>query len=270
MTAELPSLDSHYTVADDTVSSYAADGHAVVRGLASREEIGVYGPIISDAALSKSTENRPLEQRETYGKAFLQVINLWEHDARVARFVMAERFAKVAADLMGVEGVRLYHDQALFKEAGGGYTPFHQDQPYWPLEDAKTITMWMPLVDVTPEMGTMSFVSGSHCLRDLGTFGISDESEQVFNAWVSERDLSVADHGAMSAGDATFHSGWMLHRANPNTTDRLRAVMTVIYVADKTRVAKASDKNAGDMRFLGGREAGDLVDSVMNPLLFIR
>ena len=34
------------------------------------------------------------------------------------RFTLARRFAKIAADLMGVEGVRIYHDQALFKEPG--------------------------------------------------------------------------------------------------------------------------------------------------------
>lgn len=38
----------------------------------------------------------------------------------IQRFVMARRFAKVAAELMGVDGVRIYHDQALFKEPSGG------------------------------------------------------------------------------------------------------------------------------------------------------
>ena len=38
------------------------------------------------------------------------------------------------------KSVRLYHDQALFKEAGGGITPWHQDQHYWPLDTDRTIT----------------------------------------------------------------------------------------------------------------------------------
>ena len=47
----------------------------------------------------------------------------------------------------------LYHDQALFKEPGGGPTPWHQDQYYWPFDTDKTITMWMPLVEVGPVAG---------------------------------------------------------------------------------------------------------------------
>jgi hypothetical protein len=37
---------------------------------------------------------------------------------------------------MEVEGVRLYHDQALFKEAEGGITPWHADH---------TIGLYQPL-----------------------------------------------------------------------------------------------------------------------------
>ena len=36
----------------------------------------------------------------------------------------------------------------------------------------------------------------------------------------------------MAAGDATFHSGVTLHRAPGNPTNRVRDVMTVIYIAD--------------------------------------
>src|SRR5947209_7477366 len=84
-------------------------------------------------------------QRDTYGKAFLQIMNLWERDEAVRRFALARRFGKIAADLMGVDGVRIFHDQALYKEPGGGFTPWHQDHIYWPLDTNNTITLWMPL-----------------------------------------------------------------------------------------------------------------------------
>ena len=56
----------------------------------------------------------------------------------------------------------IYHDQALFKEPGGGHTPWHQDQFYWPFDTEKTITMWMPLADLDPRVGSMTFATGSH------------------------------------------------------------------------------------------------------------
>src|SRR5512140_3690692 len=104
--------------------------------------------------------------------AFIQVMNLWVRDEAVRRYVLARRFAKIAADLMGVKGVRIYHDQALYKEAGGGITPWHQDHYYWPMDTDNTITMWMPLMDITPEMGTLVFASGSQVNGHLGNIPI--------------------------------------------------------------------------------------------------
>src|SRR6185312_10791097 len=119
----------------------------------SPEEIARYREVIVDATMRHNSETRPLEERDTYGKAFLQVMNLWTVDERVKPFVLSRRFAGIAAQLMAVDRVRLYHDQALFKEPGGGHTPWHQDQFYWPLASDRTITMWMPLVDISAIMG---------------------------------------------------------------------------------------------------------------------
>ena len=44
-----------------------------------------------------------------------------------------------------VEGVRLYADQALYKEPHGGYTPWHCDASYWPLATDKVVSAWIPL-----------------------------------------------------------------------------------------------------------------------------
>jgi hypothetical protein len=73
-------------------------------------------------------------------------MNLWPKDEGIRRFVLPRRFGRVAADLLGVKGVRVYHDQAFLKEAGGGITPWHQDQHYWP----------MPISDDSEQTGTQS------------------------------------------------------------------------------------------------------------------
>ena len=175
-----------------------------------------------------------------------------------------------AAELLGVAGVRLYHDQALFKEPGGGPTPWHQDQVYWPLATDRTVTLWMPLVDLPPEVGSMRFVSGSHRMGDLGGSAIGDESHAFFEALIAERGLRVESHGALRAGDATFHAGWTVHSAGPNPTNRMRSVMTIIYVADGTRVSKiANAARALDQKaWLGGRKPGERVEGELNPRLW--
>ena len=149
----LPSLDDAYPLSPLAIREYREQGHVVLRGLASPAEVAAYRPAIVETGPRGLFDHRPLAERDTYGKAFLQMFNLWTHDARVRAFVFARRFARAAAELMGVDGVRLYHDQALFKEPGGGYTPWHQDQFYWPLDTPHTITMWMPLVAVTRRDG---------------------------------------------------------------------------------------------------------------------
>ncbi|HLH80836.1 MAG TPA: phytanoyl-CoA dioxygenase family protein [Chthonomonas sp.] len=267
----LPDLSSPYPLTKEQIEAYQRDGHILLRGVCSPEEIAVYGPIIREAAYRYNTQNLPIEQRDTYGKAFLQIMNLWVRDERVRKYVLARRFARIAAELMGVEGVRIYHDQALFKEAGGGPTPWHQDFYYWPLDTDKTITMWMPLVDADETMGTMTFASGSHTQGFLGHFEISDTSEEYFRNFVAEHGFPLHSAGAMKAGDATFHAGATLHSAPGNKSDRTREVMTIIYFADGVRVMEKPDnKNRWlDLEtWLPGVKPGELAVSELNPLVY--
>ena len=234
------------------------------------EAIAEYHPVIRAAAKRFNTEQRALKDRDTYGKAFLQIMNLWRRDRRVAEFALAKRFATVAAGLLGVDKVRMYHDQALYKEPGGGPTPWHQDQYYWPLDTTETITMWMPLVDITRDMGMLDFASGSQADGRVNSTEISDDSERLFDDIVKEKGYAVTDQTAMKAGDATWHQGWTIHRAGPNESlTTTREVLTVIYFADGARVtAPVNDAQEHDRQtWLMGTEVGELAESALNPVL---
>lgn len=267
---DLPQLDDRALVTPEMAEAYSRNGHILVRRVASGEEIAAFRLVLRNAALTFNRETRPLEERDVYGRAFLQVMNLWTVDEGARRFTFARRFARVAAELMGVEAVRLYHDQALFKEPGGGPTPFHQDQHYWPLDTDKTITMWMPLVPVTEEVGSLTFVTGSHRLGGLGDLPISDESEETFRASIADRGLETVTHGAMNPGDATFHSGWTIHGAPGNPTGSVREIMTVIYMAADARVTEPDNANRVDdlATWLPGCVPGDFAASPLNPVLW--
>lgn len=268
----VPSLDQAHPLHLGAIDEFRTRGHTVVRGLARPDEVAAYRPAIEAAAARLTLETRPIEARDTYGQAFLQTGNLWREDPVVARFVFARRFAAAAADLLGVEGVRLYHDQVLIKEAGGGSTPWHQDQFYWPLPAGSTVTMWMPLVDVPDEVGSMTFGAGTHALGALCELSISDESEAALQRYVDDSGVALDTHGALRVGDATFHAGWTLHRAGPNPTEEDRPVMTVIYVADDVRVEIPANpfQEFDRMAWLGDRKPGEAVDGDLNPLLYRR
>ena len=82
-----------------------------------------------------------------------------------------------------------------------------------------------------------------------------EETDDHFRALIDERGWPTRTHGALRAGDATFHSGWTVHSAGRNPSDTLRTVMTVIYYADGARVPlDVSDAQETDRRaWLGGR-----------------
>jgi ectoine hydroxylase-related dioxygenase (phytanoyl-CoA dioxygenase family) len=266
---QLPALTSPFSLKAEVRESFASSGHAVVRGLALPEEVAAFRPALLEAGEASRFDRRPLEERDTYGRAFVQMFNLWRQNETARAFVFGRRFAAVAAELLGVPAVRLYHDQALFKEPGGGFTPWHQDQFYWPLDTDRTITLWMPLCAVTPEMGPMKFASGSHRDGHLGDVPIGEQSERIFSDMVAEKGFAQVSYDSFAPGDASFHSGWTLHGATANSTDTMREVMTIIYFADGTRVLPLEHRNRRFDRdmWLPGCEPGELAASPLNPVL---
>ena len=261
-------LDEPFDLDAALVADFQRLGHVAVRGLASSDEIVRYKPAIDAATMARRFDRRPLDERDTYGRAFIQSANVFQHDPDVAEFVLARRFAHVAAQLLECDGVRLYHDQALYKEPGGGHTPWHQDQVYWPLDTDRTITMWMPLVDVPDDIGGMTFADGSWRDGNLGDLTIGDESHAHFERVVADYQLS--SHGPFRAGDATFHRGWTLHSAPANHTPIMRSVITVIYFADGATVSDpvVPSKNFDHLLWLGGKTPGTVADGDSNPLLW--
>ncbi|MDQ8736781.1 phytanoyl-CoA dioxygenase family protein [Paenibacillus sp. LHD-38] len=267
---KLPRIDQNFELTNSQITDYGKNGHILLRNVATEDEIAAYRPIMSELVRKLNYQDKPMEERDTYGKAFIQIGNVWKRNEKLARFVLAERFAKIAADLMGVDGVRIYHDQALYKEPGGGHTPWHQDQIYWPLDTDKTITLWMPLVPISEEVGSMTFVSESHLNGFLSRELISDESHRTLKTYIEGKGLTQVNYGAMAAGDATFHAGWTLHSAPGNPTDVMREVITIIYYADGTKVAEPdSNSRKSDLQnWLPGCQVGDLAASLLNPIVY--
>ena len=137
-------INTRYKISDKEKKFFRKNGFIKLKNILTTELLGIYGEEISKKVSEHNTLKIPMSKRNTYQKAFLQVMNLWRESKIVKEFVFGKRLAAIAADLLSVNGVRLYHDQALFKEVSGGHTPWHADQYYWPLETEKTCTAWIP------------------------------------------------------------------------------------------------------------------------------
>lgn len=272
--AAQPTLDlsSAYALRPEQIAAYRREGFIKLKDVLSPEVLAHYGAEIRREVAERSRHYAKLEQRDTYGKAFLQICNLWEVNTVIAEFVRSPRLGRIAAELMGTRGTRLYHDQALCKESGGGFTPWHADQRYWPLSSDHSVTAWIPLQAVPLEMGPLSFAVGSQRLvtkRDGMAMAISDESERVIARTLADCP-KVED--AFDLGEVSFHAGWTFHRAGPNTTPTLRSVMTIIYVDSEMVIGEPrNDSQASDLkRWFPGQQAGELVASRLNPVVWER
>lgn len=250
------------------LEAYARDGFVKIKNVFDTQTLAYYREQISSEVVRRNTNTAPIEQRDTYHKAFLQITNLWRTNDAAREFVFGKRLASIAAQLLGVEHVRLYHDQALYKEPGGGITPWHADQFYWPLSSEKTVTAWVPLQATPLEMGPLAFAAGSHRMTFGRDLEISDESERSLRkALESGRFREVNE--PFEAGEVSFHSGWTFHHTGANTSERPRAVMTVIYMADGIRLAEPTRRQhyADWEAFMPGVQPGEVVDSPLNPVL---
>ncbi len=248
-------------------TAFQSDGHVLIREIASPEQIAEFRPVIE--AVVENLKHDPQGRIDDYSKLFTQVTNVWRMSDAARRIVFSRHFASVAAQLLGVASVRLYHDQALFKPPGADRTPWHQDRYYWPLDTDRTVTMWLPLVDVDEQMGPMIFASGSHRAGFLGDLLISFDTDRRLSSLIAERGWRIWSE-PVRAGEATFHAGGTLHSAGANRSDRVREVLTVIYFATGTRVAAPANPNQQvDLEvFLPGVKPGEEAQSELNPILY--
>ena len=271
MTTATLDIDSEYQISPAQIAQFQRDGYIKLKDVLSAEALDHYGREITRQVLLLSKENKPLEQRSTYGKAFLQIMNLWTKSEVAREFVFGKRLARIATDLLQVRGVRVYHDQALYKEAGGGYTPWHVDQFYWPLSSEKTVTAWIPLQPVPLEKGPLMFSVGSQRIKIGRDLEISDESEKKIQEELKLSNLPQ-DETPFDLGEVSFHLGFTFHRAGPNKTDKAREVMTIIYMDQDMRLVQPKNKSQeGDWNgWMPGVKIGEIVDSPLNPIIYSR
>jgi hypothetical protein len=162
-------------------------------------------------------------------------MNLWEDCPDVRPLTFHQGIGRAAAELLGVRALRIWHDQALYKDARcGRETDAHYDQAYWPLAQTNTITAWIAFDGADLDSGCMGYVPGSHRFGDKRPF------PNIFTGTGFDLAQGVENHGIapvfepVRPGDVAFHHGLTIHCAKPNTSDRTRRTHTMIYFADGT------------------------------------
>jgi ectoine hydroxylase-related dioxygenase (phytanoyl-CoA dioxygenase family) len=249
------------------VEAFRRDGYVVVDGLLGGDELDRLAPAVSAAvARRKAADTRALGEKSRYEQSFLQCQNLWEDHPDVRPLTFHPRVGETAAALLGVDAVRLWHDQALFKAPGGRETDPHQDQPYWPIAEPRTVTAWIPLDGVTQGGGCMGYVPGSHAIglrRFVDIFSGQPDDLLADPALAGREPVFVE----VPRGSVAFHHGFTAHLARPNRTDRVRRVHTVIYFADGCTRGSAAPHPSVDR---AGIAVGEPIRSDVTPVAWPR
>ena len=222
------------------VESFGQNGFLVTQDVFTAHELQALTRSV-DLEVARRTrgDERPVSAKSTYEQSFVQCMRLWETSREVAPFSFHAGAAGIAAQLLNVDRLLLWQDQALYKEPGGRETTPHQDQTFWPIGSEPLVSAWIALDDVSYASGAMSYVPGSHKAGALKVVDITHSSEPydiLADPALNGRSPELVE---VPAGSVVWHHGFTVHQAAANTTSNVRRVFTIVYLSAYARRAKA-------------------------------
>lgn len=257
-------------LSQDQIDQYRDQGFIVIDGFLEAEELESWRSA-TDAAVAQRLANNPenSNQRDPdafYAQVFTQCQRLaYSHDGMKA-LIFDERLGQVAAGLAGVDGIRIWHDQALIKPPYGNPTGFHLDDPFWSFYSEDAISIWIALDDATVENGCLWYLPGTHRRARFELTPIDENLGGIFKAYPEWRQVEAIP-AACSAGSVVFHNGLIAHGAGANMTPRARRAMTCAYMPDGSTFN--GQKNVLTQSYFETLTIGDVLDDPYeNPLIW--
>lgn len=201
-----------------------------------------------------------------YAQVFTQCLKLADTHAGMRKLMLDPRLGKLAATLAGVDGIRIWHDQALIKPPYGNPTAWHLDNPYWSFSSPHALSIWVALDDATLSNGCMYYVPGSHKSARFENVGIGNQLGGLFKVYPEWRAIDPVACPC-PAGSAVFHNGLTAHGAGANMTNRPRRAMTCAYMPDGSTFN--GTRNILPAAYFESLKVGDVLnDDTVNPLIW--
>src|SRR6478735_9162861 len=263
---------------DKQIQYYQTNGFIVIEDFLSPEELEHWHKAVTTAVKERGGIKIPgkeikigeadgiNEDADYFGKVFDQLLNLWQTDEGVKKLMLDERIGKMAAQLAGVDGIRIWHDQALIKRPWANPTAWHLDTPFWSFSDRNAISIWVALDNATLENGCLFFIPGSHKQTNFDKITIGRNMDGIFDVYPQLKNtMPIA--APMKAGSCSFHNGLTVHGAGANMTNGFRRAMTCAYMPDGARF-NGIQNILSDEQF-SNLSTGDLLnDDAQNPLIY--
>ena len=228
----------------DTIDQFHRDGACVLRGVFSDWVETLRAGIAAN--MEDPDPNARIYRGENGGGRFFVDYCNWDRIAEYRDFIFNSPAAAVGAELMGAERVQLFHEHVLVKEAQSGVpTPWHQDAPYYCVDAAKTVSLWIPL-DEVPRETTLEFIAGSHTWGkayrpqrfDGSALNENDGLEEIPDINGNKGDYDILGW-PVSPGDAIAFDYRTVHGAPANTGQtRERRAFSLRLVGDDVRFVR--------------------------------
>jgi phytanoyl-CoA hydroxylase len=262
----------------EQVQNYQANGFIVIEDFLSAEELEHWRKSVTTAVKERGGIKIPGKEIKTgesdginedadyFGKVFDQLLNLWQTNEPVKELMLDQHIGKMAAQLAGVDGIRIWHDQALIKRPWANPTAWHLDTPFWSFSDRRAISIWIALDNATLENGCLFFIPGSHKLTNFDKITIGRNMDGIFDVYPGLKS-SKPVAAPMKAGSCSFHNGLTVHGANANMTGGFRRAMTCSYMPDGN--IYNGEPNILPEAYLNTLKVGDVLNNNdQNPLIY--
>jgi hypothetical protein len=222
------SLDTPYVVTEEQVRSLHEDSWARIPGLLDVETATKLRDRLL-AAEPRTTISGP-DKPPADPNALLSHEGVAWRDPFVREVATSARLSSAVVGLLDQPDAVFCQDISFFKPEGARAIPYHQDYSYWPFDRKGCVTLWIALVDLTPEMGPLQYLKGSHKEGPLGLI----EQRDIRDAYPHLRSLERVGGEAMKAGDAQAHWELTLHGSRPNAGPGRREAVAFRYIRSDT------------------------------------
>jgi phytanoyl-CoA hydroxylase len=258
------------TLSDAQIASYQDNGFLVVENFLDTDELADWRRN-TDAAVAERLERKNGMHNQGdpdgfYAKVFTQCIKLADTHEGMQRLMHDPRLGEMAGMLSGADGMRIWHDQALYKPAFGNPTCWHLDNPYWSFSAPNAISLWVALDDATLGNGCMWYIPGSHKTARFDNAGIGPNLADLFTVYPEWTQIDPVACPC-PAGSAVFHHGLVAHGAGANMTNKPRRAMTCGYMPDGSTFNGTRNVLPDD--YFRSLTVGDVLDSdIVCPLIW--
>ena len=221
---------------DQQIEFYRENGYIIVENFLDPDELAEWRRCTDEAVaerLGNSIEflTNQMNPETFYAQVFTQCLRLADTHEGMRKLIHDPRIGRMGGTLAGIDGIRIWHDQALIKPPLGNPTAWHLDVPYWSFNSRDAISLWMALDDATLANGCMWYIPGSHKTARFDNVGIDENMADLFKVYPEWKEIEPVP-GPCPAGSIVWHNGLTAHGAGVNMTIRPRRAMTCAFMPD--------------------------------------